>query len=62
MPRGDSGTSPGLLIIISLFITAGMVVERKPCVRGKMSENSLVSVHYDRYKDDSDPLGTKPKT
>ena len=24
-----------------LFITAGMVVERKPCVRGKMSENAM---------------------
>jgi hypothetical protein len=23
------------------FITAGMVVERKPCVRGKMSENAM---------------------
>jgi hypothetical protein len=24
-----------------LFITAGMVVERKPCVRGKMSEKAM---------------------
>jgi hypothetical protein len=23
------------------FITAGVVVERKPCVRGKMSENAM---------------------
>ena len=23
------------------FITAGMVVEREPCVRGKMSENAM---------------------
>ena len=28
-------------IYLLLFITAGMVVERKPCVRGKMSENAM---------------------
>jgi hypothetical protein len=33
-----------LMLIVTLFIyfiTAGMVVEREPCVRGKMSENAM---------------------
>ena len=39
--RYHYGCHPPLGMLSLLFITAGMVVERKPCVRGKMSENAM---------------------
>ena len=47
--RGELTGRQGLLCVLlllrereaSIIITAGMVVERKPCVRGKMSENAM---------------------